>query len=130
MLHRFFILITLILSILTILSSSNSITEETKSRTKRYSGFSLPDNTSCRVLFDFYVYVDKLNNTSTYVMTEIPFRFVLPNYDQLVSIYGKERQINDEGDEHHRLQMIEERRTEEHRNSVYQFVEKLFKRFV
>ena len=127
LLLRFFFLIILILSILAILSSSNSITEEAKSRTKRYSGLSLPDNTSCRVLFDFYVYVDKLNNTSTYVMTEIPFRFVLPNYDQLVSTYGKERKFDND---HHRLQMIEERRTEEHRNSIYQFAEKLFKRFV
>ena len=111
--------------------------EQTPERRRtRRAALSLPDNTSFKIEFDLSVGISPLNNTFTSLTLILPFRFVLPTYQQLNERYSNLRRyssdLRDEDDEETGnlidYEFLEEQRANEQRRTIYQHVENLFKK--
>lgn len=103
---------------------------EGRSRRLKRSSWSLPPNTSARFVLDYIITVNPLNNTFTYLVYDVVFRFVLPTYSSLQTLYQTLGKINDEEDREGSnaidLPFFEEQRANDERRTVYQHGEDIF----
>lgn len=101
-------------------------------RRSRRAALSLPDNTSCKISFDLSVNIDPLNNTYTSLTLSLPFRFVLPTYQQLNDRYETLAKLEDDLSGQENLNnlidydFLEEQRANEQRQTIYQHIETMF----
>lgn len=114
--------------------------QQPKRRVRR-AALSLPDNTSLKLDFYFSVSIDPLNNTFTSFNVELPFRFVLPTYDQLSTVYSSLGKLdNDLSDDRQQddqeisnvidYEFLEEQRANEQRRTIFRHLETLFKKYL
>lgn len=107
------------------------ITVEGRSRRLKRSSWSLPANTSVRYLIDWIIPIAPLNNTFCSLTYDLIFRFVLPTYSSLQTLYqslGKFEE--DKEDNVIDLEFLEEQRANDERRTVYQHVEEIFAKYV
>lgn len=111
--------------------------EPTRSRRLKRSSWSLPPNTSSRIVFDAIMPIAPLNNTFSALTLNLGFRFVLPTYSQLVNLYSSLGRLDDENNEliHEDeqsnsidLDFFEEQRANRDRRAIYQHTEGIFER--
>ena len=97
-----------------------------KRRLKRAT-LSLPDNTSLKITLCYSMAVDPLNNTFSSLNVDLPFRFVLPTYTQLSTLYSTLGKMGEEdGSNEIDYEFLEEQRTNEQRRSIYRHLESIF----
>lgn len=116
------------------LKSKSSQKLVARRRTRR-SALSLPPNTSVRVTLDLSTAVNPLKNTFTYLTIDLPFRFVLPTYKDLASIYGKSESTDEHANnlnagfpiDYH---FLEEQRANSQRRNIYKHIETALKKYV
>lgn len=102
-------------------------------RRTRRSALSIPPNTSVRITLDLSTAVKPLKNTGTFLTIDLPFRFVLPTYKDLVSIYGKFG--DNEGSESTNAgfpvdyEFLEEQRANSQRRNIYKHIETAFQKY-
>ena len=119
------------------ISSSLSVEQpatEQRSRRLKRSSWSLPPNTSARYQVDWIIPIAPLNNTFTLMIYDLIFRFVLPTYTDLQSLYetlGKmsSDEKEDEGKNVIDLEFLEEQRANHERHNVYLHIEDIFKTY-
>lgn len=107
---------------------------EQRSRRLKRSSWSLPPNTSVRYQLDWIIPIAPLNNTFTLMIYDLIFRFVLPTYTNLQSLYETLGKISthdkeDEGKNVIDLEFLEEQRANHERHNVYLHVEDIFKKY-
>ena len=115
---------------------------ERKTHRIKRSSWSLPKNTTTRFLMDWIIPVRPLNNTSSYIVIDLSYLFVLPTYTQLYNLYGTLGRMDEESEEESEEENIwennmldyyyffEEQRANKERRSVYEHAEILFERYV
>lgn len=109
--------------------------QENRSRRLKRSSWSLPPNTSIRYQLDWIIPITPLNNTFTLMIYDLIFRFVLPTYTNLQSLYDTLGKISaddmeDEGKNVIDLEFLEEQRANHERHNVYLHVEDIFKKYI
>ncbi len=103
-------------------------TQEGRSRRLMRGSWSLPPNTSIRYAFDWLIGVAALNNTFTILDNLLIFRFILPTYTNLQSLYSTLGKIDEDHEENViDLEFFEEQRANHERNIVYLEIEELLK---
>jgi len=103
-------------------------TQEGRSRRLKRGSWSLPPNTSIRYAFDWLIGVAALNNTFTILDNLLIFRFILPTYTNLQSLYSTLGKIDEDHEENViDLEFFEEQRANHERNIVYLEIEELLK---
>lgn len=82
----------------------------------RRAVLSLPDNTSLSLSMP----ISPLNNTFSSMNVDLPFRFVLPTYTQLNSLYSSLGRIDDESDGGSKVDydFLEEQRSNKQRRLI------------
>ena len=126
-------LLLLFVSTWFVLSTVNGSDEEflPRKRLKRAT-LSLPDNTSCKITLSYSMSIDPLNNTFSSLNLDLPFRFVLPTYTQLNTLYSTLGKMDEEsGGDGNEIdyEVLEEQRTNEQRRSIYKHIETIFARY-
>ena len=109
-------------------------TPEGRSRRLKRGSWSLPPNTSVRYQMDWITPVNALNNTFTLMIYSLIFRFVLPTYSNLQSLYSTLGKIDMEhehdGENVIDLEFLEEQRANDERRNVYLTIEDYFRKYV
>lgn len=106
-------------------------TQEGRSRRLKRGSWSLPPNTSIRYAFDWLIAVAPLNNTFTLLDNLLIFRFILPTYTNLQSLYSTLGKIDQDHEENAiDLEFLEEQRANHERNIVYLHIEEIFKGYL
>ena len=109
---------------------------ERKSRRIKRSSWSLPRNTSARMVLDIIMPVIPLNNTFSALTLDLIYRFVLPTYTQLNDLYSTlgrldTNDLDGEIDENQiDFEFFEEQRANHERRSLYQHAQGVFEKFV
>lgn len=87
------------------------------------------------MIADYIMPVAPLNNTFSAFTLDLVYRFVLPNYKQLVSLYSSLGRLDEDVDKDNDLnrnfidlEFFEEQRANEDRRNVYRHVEELFEK--
>ena len=113
-------------------SDSNSLEEskpitkmDGRSRRLKRSSWSLPPNTSVRYVLDWITFPTPLNNTFTFLLYDVVFRFILPTYRSLQTLYQTLGKLNDDKEDVIDLEFFEEQRANDERRTVYQEAEGL-----
>lgn len=76
--------------------------------------------------------IDPLNNTFSSLNLDLPFRFVLPTYTQLNTLYSTLGKMDEESGGDGNVidyEFLEEQRTNEQRRSIYKHLETIFARY-
>lgn len=109
---------------------------QTKPRRIKRSSWSLPPNTSTRMILDIIMPIVPLNNTFSALTLDLIYRFVLPTYSQLNTLYSTLGRLDTnelDGDNERSnvidLEFFEEQRANNERRSIYQHVQGLFENF-
>ena len=109
-------------------------TPEGRSRRLKRGSWSLPPNTSVRYQIDWITPVTALNNTFTLMIYSLIFRFVLPTYSNLQSLYSTLGKIDMEhehdGENVIDLEFLEEQRANDERRNVYLTIEDYFRKYL
>lgn len=111
-------------------------TVERKSRRIKRSSWSVPRNTSARIVLDIIMPVIPLNNTFSALTLDLIYRFVLPTYTQLNNLYSTlgrldTNDLDGEIDENQiDFEFFEEQRANHERRSLYQHAQGVFEKFV
>jgi len=106
-------------------------TPEGRSRRLKRGSWSLPPNTSVRYQLDWITPVTALNNTFTLLIYAMIFRFVLPTYTNLQSLYSTLGKIDEDHEENVvDLEFFEEQRANDERRAVYLTIEDIFRKYV
>ncbi len=107
---------------------------EGRSRRLKRGSWSLPPNTSVRYSLDWITPVTALNNTFTLLIYAMIFRFVLPTYTNLQSLYSTLGKIDMEhmhdGENVIDLEFFEEQRANDERRAVYLTIEDIFRKYI
>ena len=110
------------------LEESKLITKmEGRSRRLKRSSWSLPPNTSVRYVLDWLIVPAPLNNTFSFLLYDVVFRFILPTYRSLQTLYQTLGKLNDDKEDANviDLEFLEEQRANDERRTVYQEAEGL-----
>lgn len=102
-------------------------------RLKR-SSWSLPPNTSTRLVLDLILPIAPLNNTFSSLVLDLIYRFVLPTYTQLDTLYSSLGRLDEDGQIEGETsdsnvidyEFFEEQRANRERRAIYQQAESLF----
>ena len=114
---------------------SGSIIQAGKSKRLKRSSWSLPPNTSVRYIIEWIIPITPLNNSFAQMNYYTVFRFVLPTYTNLQSLYSTLGKIEfdkeDDGDSNViDIEFLEEQRANDERRNVYLHVEDMFKKYI
>lgn len=111
------------------IKADNPTSEDRRSRRLKRGSWSLPANTTMRYGIDWITPITPLNNTFTLMVYALIYRFVLPTYSNLQSLYSTLGKI-DEGHEENviDLEFLEEQRANDERRAVYLHIEEIFKK--
>lgn len=103
---------------------------EPKSRRLKRSSWSLPPNTSARMILDWIIPIAPLNNTFSNLVIDLIYRFVLPTYTQLNNLYGTLGRLDENNAETNLIdyEFFEEQVANKERRSVYQHAEGVFEK--
>lgn len=87
------------------------------------------------MITDYIMPVAPLNNTFSSFTLDLIYRFVLPNYNQLVKLYSSLGRLDEDVDKDNDvnrnfidLEFFEEQRANEDRRNVYRHAEELFEK--
>lgn len=109
---------------------------EPRTRRLKRSSWSLPPNTSSRIVLDFITSPASLNNTFSAFTLDLIYRFVLPTFTQLSNLYSSLGRLDNNGEldeetaqnNYIDYEFFEEQRANRERRLVYQQAEGLFEK--